>query len=428
MDVREDIVINRRTGEIVGYTNLSKVEEELAALESEIINKEEFKPKLAKKVLVYMAFGVSNPIQDIVAVYTTSGSLTAAQLYSRTWNVVYRMESYGNKILSLICDGASTNKKFFRMHAKLDTNCEFVYGTKNLACGEDRNIFFIVDPVHGMKSLKNNFANSFSHKKTRRMWKNGEIISWKVIEVFYSIIQKIKYQETKLTKSHVKLTSYSCMKVINAAQVMSISVVVALEILGNDPSFDGFCLNELKKFITLVNNWFDCMNGSSDSTGRRNKQNDLLKPYTSTNDERFKFLEEEFLAFFEDWLKDVLKRPGNFSKDSREKMFISMQTFESIQVATRGFIKAVKFMLEINAPFIDARKFNQDKIEQFFGLLRMAFGGSRNPSAEEVIQKTLALHVQGQAAKPPSKGNTKAESQEWIPDQKPLNALKSSQQ
>ena len=168
-----------------------------------------------------------------------------------------------------------------------------------------------------------------------------------------------------------------------------------------------------------MNDWFDCLNGSSEK-GKRNIQNDLLQPYRKHDDPRFRFLLEEFLDFFERWYQDVFSRPGKYSKDAREKMFISMQTYESIQVTTRAFVAAVKFMLEIGAPSIDAKKFNQDKIEQFFGLLRMAFGGSRNPTAADVIQKVLTLRVQGAAAKPPSKGNTGDTSKEWIPDESPL--------
>ena len=133
MDVREDIVNNRRPGEIVGYAHLSKVEEDLASLETEIVSGVDFKRKLAKKSFSGMTVGITNSIEDIVAVHTTSGSLTAAQFFSRTWNVVYRMEDHGNKVLCLISDGAAIDKKFFRMHAKLDPKCDYVFGTKNIA-------------------------------------------------------------------------------------------------------------------------------------------------------------------------------------------------------------------------------------------------------------------------------------------------------
>ena len=418
--VREGIVINRRTGEVVGYTHLTDLENELKALESEILTGSDPNRQPAKKVLVYLALGITNSLQDIVAVFTTSGSMTAVQLHTRTWDVIYRMESHQLKVLCCICDGATINKKFFRMHAKGDLNCEYVYSTRNVASGEDRLLFFIVDPVHVLKSLRNNFANSFSHKKTRKMWKNGQTISWSAIESLFSLTQKFKYQETKLTKAHVRLTAHSCMKVIYAAQVMGLSVYVALGIFADDPIFDNIDLGELREFIRLVNLWFDCMNCSSDIKGTRINENDYLRSFTDSGDSRFDFLINEFLAFFEKWHQDVLTRPGNFSKDTREKMFISLQTYESLQITTRAFIAAVKTMLNLGAPSVNGRKFNQDKIEQFFGLLRMAFGGNRNPSVAEVVQKTMTLHIQGEAAKPNVKGNTQVVRREWIPDETPL--------
>jgi len=98
-----------------------------------------------------------------------------------------------------------------------------------MACGEDRPLVFNTDPVHIVKSLRNNFSNSHSHKKTREMWRNGESISWAVIENLFHLTKGQNSLDLKLTKAHVKLTSHSCMKVIFAVQVISLSVAKAME-------------------------------------------------------------------------------------------------------------------------------------------------------------------------------------------------------
>jgi hypothetical protein len=210
------------------------------------------------------------------------------------------------------------------------------------------------------------------------------------------------------------------MKVIYAAQVLSNSVTEALKRFKSDSRFTKYDVDELCKFLLLCNNFFDCMNGEKSPTSTRNKENKFLAPYEDVNDWRFNYLLNDVLKFFHDWKKDTTKRPGRFEKEERDKMFISHESYESLQVTIPGFIGAVKFMLSIGAPYVDGRKFNQDKLEQYFGLLRMSGGGSDNPSVLQVIQKSQSLHVQGKAAKPSQHGNTQVSSAEWLPDQRPI--------
>ncbi|KAK3920609.1 DNA transposase [Frankliniella fusca] len=419
VDIRSGIVISKRTGDIVGYVKLSDVEEELVQLEAEISEKAEPRKQIAKKLLVYMATGITNSLIGIVGVFTTGGNFTAGQIYTRTWNVIYRLENLGMKVLCLTSDGASVNKKFFKMHFDADPTSKYIYKTKNIACGEDRPLFFITDPVHVLKSLRNNFSNSFSHKKTREMWKDSESLSWLVIENLFYLTKGQKYVDLKLTKSHIKLTSHSCMKVIYAAQVMSLSVARAISYYEEELKSKRLSVNQVKMFIQLVNNWFDCLNGSSDPKGKRIKENDNLLPYSDPNDARFTFLLENFLSFFDEWYRCVMERPGKFTKDRREKMFISMLTYESLHTTTHSFVSVIKFLLAEGAPEINARKLNQDKLEQFFGVLRMSFGGNRNPTTYEAVQKIIVSYQQGNAARPPSKGSTEA-SKDWEPEEAPL--------
>ena len=83
MTIRSDIVINKK-GEVIGCVNLSKVEESIANLESDL-NSSSSKPReeVSKKVLVYMIQGICQSVQEVVGIFATS-ELTAHQLYTRT--------------------------------------------------------------------------------------------------------------------------------------------------------------------------------------------------------------------------------------------------------------------------------------------------------------------------------------------------------
>ena len=55
-----------------------------------------------------------------------------------------------------------------------------------------------------------------------------------------------------------------------------------------------------------------------------------LKPFNasflSTDDPRFSWLKNQFLKYFEDWLRSIEERPGAYTKHEKEKMFISSHT------------------------------------------------------------------------------------------------------
>ena len=109
----------------------------------------------------------------------------------------------------------------------------------------------------------------------------------------------------KLTKDHVWLTSFTRMRVylaaqvgpvaaisrlyshtcypsmhVHAMQVMSESVACALEKL------DRYRTRETRKFIRMVDKFFDCLNGRGPKVALLKRKDDL-SPYTDPKDKRF---------------------------------------------------------------------------------------------------------------------------------------------
>ncbi|KAK3933217.1 Transposable element P transposase [Frankliniella fusca] len=258
------------------------------------------------------------------------------------------------------------------------------------------------------------------------MWKNGEILSWEAIEKLHSATLTDKFKKHKLTFGHVRLTAFSRMNVRLATQTMSASVAKSLSDYKNDESFLGTVTDSLIQFLQVVNKFFDCLNGSHDPEGRRNKSNPFLLPYTSIEDERFKILKEEVLGFFEEWKVDARNREGNFTNEDRERMMISNLSFESLQVTIYGFCAAVQFLLRNGFASVDAKDFNQDKLEQYFGIVRMSGGARNNPTLYRLANTVQALTAQQEIAIPPKKGNTRANSVTLQVNQEPLPCRKQS--
>ena len=64
-----------------------------------------------------------------------------------------------------------------------------------------------------------------------------------------------------------------------------------------------------------------------------------LKPFNasflSTDDPRFSQLKNQFLKYFEDWLRSNEERPGAYAESGTQKMFISSHTYGSLKITVQ---------------------------------------------------------------------------------------------
>ena len=61
-----------------------------------------------------------------------------------------------------------------------------------------------------------------------------------------------------------------------------------------------------------------------------------LIPFSSINDPRFSWLRNVFLQYLDDWLHSIEHREGNFSRNAKNRMFISQQTYEGLTLLAPG--------------------------------------------------------------------------------------------
>ena len=76
---------------------------------------------------------------------------------------------------------------------------------------------------------------------------------------------------------------------------------------------------------------------------------------------------KEFLPFFDEWQRSAKNRIGNYTPKARSKMFISWQTYESLQITSFAAIEAIKFLLSEGVDYVLTERFCQDPVEEFFG-------------------------------------------------------------
>ena len=160
MKVKEDIVYDKFTGNVIGFCNLGTISDELLQLE----NTTDIHPPVAKQILAIMIRGVFFKFDFPLAHFSTEG-VTADLLFPIVWEGIRVVESTGLKVIAVTADGASPNRKFFKMH---DTG-DIVYKTKNVYSSDDRYVYFISDPPHLIKTTRNCLSHSSNTGTPRSM-------------------------------------------------------------------------------------------------------------------------------------------------------------------------------------------------------------------------------------------------------------------
>ena len=123
-------------------------------------------PEIATHVLSVMVRGIFSPLHSSIAYFPTC-TATGDQLYSIIWDGVEILETLGFRVRAFIADGASTNRKFFKLHSK--DRHRTTYCTPNKYSADGRDVFFICDPPHLIKTVRNNWENSGWNSKTRNL-------------------------------------------------------------------------------------------------------------------------------------------------------------------------------------------------------------------------------------------------------------------
>ena len=233
---------------------------------------------------------------------------------------------------------------------------------------------------------------------TRSLWNNGDQIIWyhfcKIVNDDLNNGLKIA---PKLSLDHVQLNPYSVMNVRFATQILSESVAnILCEYYPQGTQATSELCDKMDKF-------FDCLNVRNQIEGIK-KRKAFLEPYRDINDHRFEWLINVFLKYLADWKLSTQNRPGNFTKNARERMFLSWQTYEGLQITVYSVVEATKFLLENGMNFVLTEKFNQDVVEEYFGRHRSLGRRNDNPTIYQFGYNSNTIRMQRSVA--PVTGNT----------------------
>ena len=158
--IKDDLVYDKHSGVLVGFENLGDINNHLLQYEAALSGVTTPR-RLAKSMLVFMVRGLFTKLRFPYAQFACS-TLTADLLVDPVWETISRIERQDIRVLALTCDGASINRRLWKMHSSGES---VTYKVDNIFARPVRPLFFISDPPHLLKTTRNCWWNN-----KRKLW------------------------------------------------------------------------------------------------------------------------------------------------------------------------------------------------------------------------------------------------------------------
>ena len=211
MKIQSNLVWDKHTGEPLGYVDSGDTELNYATMEKT--------DNIATHILAFLIRSIGNTFKFSLANFATSG-VSASEMFSLLWKAISIWELNSLKVLAVTCDGASPNRKLFKIHFPMtyeddmNPDVDVTYKTINLLSKEKRFIYFISYVPHLIKTTRNCWSNSGSNRCTHYLWNDGMYIIWNhIADIFYEDRECGLHILPKLSYEHIKLTPYSIMNI-----------------------------------------------------------------------------------------------------------------------------------------------------------------------------------------------------------------------
>lgn len=150
MKVREDLVFNKHSCELVGFVNLGEINNVLGEFERQCMENSDaaITQAVATHMLTFMVRGIFTKLEFPYAQFATR-DISAEKLFPVVWDAVRNLEGCGFKVMVIVCDGAGPNRTFFKMHkATAGKSGDIVNKTLNPFSNDKRDIFlFQMSPI-----------------------------------------------------------------------------------------------------------------------------------------------------------------------------------------------------------------------------------------------------------------------------------------
>ena len=138
MKIQSNLVFDKVSGDLTGFIDLGDPMTNFACLAVE--------DPVASHALAFLMRGLCTNLKHLIA-YLFTGNFTSFQLMPQFCRTVFALEvSLKLRVCAAVNDGASPNRKFFRLHSKMAKHmeCDVVYKTPNIYSPSQFIFFFLI--------------------------------------------------------------------------------------------------------------------------------------------------------------------------------------------------------------------------------------------------------------------------------------------
>ncbi|KAJ8914162.1 hypothetical protein NQ315_016241 [Exocentrus adspersus] len=340
----------------------------------------------AEHALVFMLKGVRKGWKQPICFYFCESTTPTPDLIRIIKDVVRHVRNTGLEIIATICDQGATNSAAIKQLLNetkvycLKKNIENRYQGYLI---DEKEVIHLYDYPHLLKGIRNGLLTKDLHFKH-----NGcdKVACWSHVVDMYNMDRKMgKFtQFSKLTDEHVLPNRIKKMKVKNCTQVfsktMSAAMKIRAEISKELPSNSSYYLppsaSDTADLLLFFDEVFDSVNGN------------LLHPPLG---KELRGVVSEKSKHVNVWQESLpVIKSMYFTTSSSRTVTPSITNWE---FTLRGFIYIWKLLKSKGFKYMSPRNFNQDPLENFFGLIRSHGVRNTNPSCTAFISSTKTLLI-----------------------------------
>ena len=154
MHVKEGLFFDKHTGVLVGYSDLGEINNILSDYEKQLSASHSTQRPMAKLMLVFMVRGLFTSLK-FPYVQFPAASTKGGDIFPLVRQAIKHLTCLGLHVMTITCDGASDNRRMFAM---FNDKSALSYKTNNVYSEDSSQIFFISDPPHLIKTIRNCFS------------------------------------------------------------------------------------------------------------------------------------------------------------------------------------------------------------------------------------------------------------------------------
>jgi hypothetical protein len=312
----------------------------------------------AKSALVAMITWINKPWKQVIGYWFLSKNDNSNLTHRIMEETIEKLFKCDVIVKSLVCDQGPRNVGMFKKH-KMSTEKPFFK-----ISGYVENIYFIYDPPHLLKSVRNNLFQ----KQLR--YGNG-YARWSVIETIYNV-SKVRPLNLipKITEKHLfNISNGDKMSVSLAAQVFSDSMYTAYLVYTTIESNLFPADDTTGQLVIDMDKLFDCLNSRLERKTIDKKLNYAI----SKDSDHHQFLNDMINKL------DACYFIPNKATDKKRPPCL-----QGLNITINSILQLSEELREkYGIPLLKTRRFNQDPLENLFATIRQQHGCSVNPSPKQ---------------------------------------------